>query len=195
MSKITVEDVVNMDARSLIAKMGVKDEVTKVDEVAATPSKFVPEAFPLQPTDTFEEPSQVAPQPEKVAISDGDFTTFTKFNKKLLKGMFLENTTFVKGQVIDLGLDGRLEILAVENSSGRIKFQVASTGEIFSQAAAVLTGKGDKEQLPYKKGDLVSFEGNTLEVIGLNPANRNVVVMLNGQKRYLKISKVTPVAA
>ena len=110
----------------------------------------------------------------------------------MLKGVFLAGTGFAKGQTLSFGPDGNLVILAVENSSGRVKFKVIETGEVFSMAAAVMTGSGEKEQLPYKKGDKIIFEGAPLEVIGLNPANRNIVVMINGHKRYLKISKVKP---
>jgi len=192
MTKVTVEDVVNLSPRELITKMTTKGEEPAIVVVTepteeGPPASLVLSTQPIVPTE------QAAPASEQVQV-DTDPAVKSEFNKKQLKGLFDDAHIFVKGQTFSAvhGISGgTVEVVSVENSSGRVKFKVQETGEIFSQAAAVL--RGGKEELPYKKGDFILFEDHVYEIIGLNPANRNVVINLNGVKRYLKISKVAPV--
>jgi hypothetical protein len=192
MSKVTVEDVVNLSPRELINKMTAKGAEPIEDAQVVQEPSIEPQGTPaltgqaVIPAEQADTTSEQVPAPEQVAVDQAVLKQ--EFNKKLLKGFFDDAHVFVKGQIFTFDT-GTVEVISVENSSGRIKFKDKNTGEVFSQAAAVL--RGGKEELPYKKGDTVIFEGREFEVIGLNPANRNVVIMLDGKKRYLKISKVT----
>lgn len=172
--KLSVADLVNLSPQELIKKMQASDPAKEEEMADETVAGEVP-------------------APQQVTVnSETPTSTEEGFNKKLLKGLFAADTQFAKGQKIEVS-GTELEVLSVETSSGRIKFKVSSTGEVFSASAAAL--KGGKEELPYKKGDKIVFENTVFEVLGLNPANRNVVIAdsrpgFEGKKRYVKISKV-----
>lgn len=194
MSKVTVEDVVKLTPRELIQKMTTKSvepaEASGMQVVHDAERQVIEEAIISQEDfSSDDQPEERVPASEQVQVAD-NFAPSTFFNKKQLKGLFDADAVFTKGQIVQLE-GGNLIVTSVENSSGRVKFEVQETGEIFSQAAAVL--RGGKEELPYKKGDFVLWDERVFEVIGLNPANRNVVINLDGKKRYLKISKVSRV--
>lgn len=105
---------------------------------------------------------------------------------------FPPGTVFAKGTVFEFG-DHSLEVLNVEKGSRRIRFIRTDTQEIFSLPESVLTG--EEEVFPFVKGDIISFEDQTYEVIGLNPASKNIVIFYDGKPRYVKITKVVKVTS
>lgn len=121
--------------------------------------------------------------------------------RKMLKGTFLADEEFAKGQLfMREGYD--FIVIGVENSSKRIRFNITQSSQVGGMPVQEILGTlslsrealtSSKEPFPYKKGDSVILLENpeaAYPVVGINPASRNVVLNIFGKLRYVKISKV-----
>ena len=191
MAKLSIDDLINLDSKELLAKMSSK-EVPMIQEEQPTEVAAVeqvdPSAVELPPTPEPQEEAAVGDEADKPP-TETTSTQVAAFDKTALKGAFAPDATiFTKGTTVVVG-SYNLEVVTVEKSSGRVRFRVLETGEVFSASRAMLTGQ--QEEMPFKKGDIILFNGLRYGVTGLNPANRNVVIEIDGKKKYIKASKVT----
>ena len=122
----------------------------------------------------------------------------------MLKGMFITDQEFVKGQVFHFdGYD--FSVIGIENSSKRVRFNITQAVGVIDEGATTTPEPlgtlslsrealtNSREAFAYKKGDtVVLLEDPEVKypVVGINPASRNVVLNMFGKLRYVKISKV-----
>ncbi len=181
-AKITLDDVLGKSPEQLLAAIRKRE-----DEPLTTSPKQEPGDVVLT-----EEPVQQ--NKETPVKSDVNF-------RKMLKGMFLPDQEFAKGQMYKFeGYD--FIVIGIENSSKRIRFNIAQPSQVAGMSAQEILGTlslsrealtNSKEPFPYKKGDVVVLlESPEVKypVVGINPASRNVVLNIFGKLRYVKISKV-----
>src|SRR3970040_1268945 len=186
MGKITLDDLVKKDTSEVTAQIQKNVESTPTPVAAQ-------QAAPVQEEQAAAAPAEVAAESKP---EEKEARKRLSYDKSLLRGKFTEGTEFKKGEkhtvVIETEAVKRtdvLEVLRVEKSAGRVKFKDEGSGETFSISFTDLFGK--EKGMPFKKGDVVKFEEKDYEVKGLNPASQNVVLLIEGKQRYVKISKVT----
>jgi hypothetical protein len=181
--KLTLDDVLNKSPEQILEAIRKRE-----GEPLLTQPKQE-----LSNEETTEKPEQQNKQtPVKVDVNF----------RKMLKGTFLADDDFAKGQLyMRDGYD--FIVIGVENSSKRIRFNISRSTQVseekiiqdtfgtLSLSRETLTGS--REPFPYKKGDNVILLENPevkYPVVGINPASRNVVLNIFGKLRYVKISKV-----
>lgn len=160
-------------------------QITLKDLLEAAPEEILKKMHSQAPSEAVlvkvKESPKVAVEPDKEEI-----------NRALYKGAFSTTREFTKGQVFPFQ-DHTIEVINVEKSSGRVRFIKVGTEEVFSLAFSTLTGT--ENEMPYKKGDWVIFEGQRFIVKGLNPASKNVVIDYHGKTRYVKLSKLSKITS
>ncbi len=181
--KLTLDDVLNKSPEEILQRIRRREK----EPLLTQPKQE------LSNEELTEKPEQQNKQtPVKVDVNF----------RKMLKGTFLADEEFAKGQLFTReGYD--FIVIGVENSSKRIRFNISRSTQVseektlqetlgtLSLSRETLTGS--REPFPYKKGDNVILLENpeaAYPVVGINPASRNVVLSIFGKLRYVKISKV-----
>lgn len=176
--RISLEDVINLPPDQVLQKM--RQETT---EESPTLQQKIAQAVenPNQP----EDPSVSRTSEKKEPTPSHGIKEL--FDTNILKSQFAPDTDFKKGLSINInGID--YTVVGVVASAGRVKFKNESNGVIRSVPICALTGTPPVS--PFVKGQKVMLDGIECEVRRLNPANNNAVVFINGQFKYVKVTKL-----
>jgi hypothetical protein len=165
---ITLEDVLNGTPEQVMQKL--RQPTPVVDDIVEMDAKPPVEIIAENPVE--EENANIVKSP---------------FDTSVLKHKFDSNTVFSIGNSFNVNGNNYL-VVGVIPSAGRVKFKDETHNVIRSVPVYYLTG--ETPVVPFTKGQKVLFKDEICEVKRLNPANGNLVIAVNGQNRYVKMSKV-----
>src|SRR5215204_5295686 len=112
----------------------------------------------------------------------------SKFNTALLKGVVTsaeKGTTFtVEGTAFT--------VTGISPGNNRV-FLSTSDGKKLSTSLSKLLG----QEVPFdwKKGDVVRYKEQEFTVQGLNPASNNILLVIEGKQKLVKVNKVTKLSS